>query len=107
MFYLIAYDIPNDQRRTKVAKTLEDFGDRVQYSVFEYGAGPARAARRDAGSSEERDRSSGRQRSDLFPVPGLPDENLDSWARAGLRGSKCVHRRRTELTSVAEKSLGG
>jgi CRISPR-associated protein Cas2 len=35
MFYLIAYDIPDDQRRTKVAKILEDFGDRVQYSVFE------------------------------------------------------------------------
>lgn len=35
MFYLVAYDIPSDQRRTKVAKILEDFGDRVQYSVFE------------------------------------------------------------------------
>ena len=35
MFYIISYDIPDDQRRTKVAKTLLDFGDRVQYSVFE------------------------------------------------------------------------
>jgi CRISPR-associated protein Cas2 len=35
MFYLVTYDISNDQRRTKVAKILEDFGDRVQYSVFE------------------------------------------------------------------------
>ena len=35
MFYLVTYDIPDDQRRTKVAKILEDFGDRVQYSVFE------------------------------------------------------------------------
>jgi len=35
MFYLVAYDISDDQRRTKVAKILEDFGDRVQYSVFE------------------------------------------------------------------------
>lgn len=35
MFYLVAYDIADDQRRTKVAKILEDFGDRVQYSVFE------------------------------------------------------------------------
>lgn len=35
MFYLVAYDITDDQRRTKVAKILEDFGDRVQYSVFE------------------------------------------------------------------------
>ena len=35
MFYLVTYDISDDQRRTKVAKILEDFGDRVQYSVFE------------------------------------------------------------------------
>lgn len=35
MFYLVTYDITDDQRRTKVAKILEDFGDRVQYSVFE------------------------------------------------------------------------
>lgn len=35
MFVLISYDIPNDKRRTKIAKILEDYGDRVQYSVFE------------------------------------------------------------------------
>ncbi len=35
MFYIVSYDIPVTKRRTKIAKTLEDFGDRVQYSVFE------------------------------------------------------------------------
>ncbi|MFH0988543.1 MAG: CRISPR-associated endonuclease Cas2 [bacterium] len=35
MFYVVAYDIVSDRRRTKVAKILEDFGTRVQYSVFE------------------------------------------------------------------------
>jgi CRISPR-associated protein Cas2 len=35
MFYLISYDISPDRRRTKVAKLLEGFGQRVQYSVFE------------------------------------------------------------------------
>ena len=35
MLYLVSYDIPDDRRRTKLAKTLKDFGDRVQYSVFE------------------------------------------------------------------------
>jgi len=35
MLYIISYDIPNDKRRTKLARTLLDFGDRVQYSVFE------------------------------------------------------------------------
>ena len=31
---LIAYDIPDDRRRTKAAKVLLSYGDRVQYSVF-------------------------------------------------------------------------
>ena len=31
----VSYDIPDDKRRTKLAKTIKDFGDRVQYSVFE------------------------------------------------------------------------
>lgn len=35
MFYLVSYDIPDDRRRTRLAKTIKDFGDRVQYSVFE------------------------------------------------------------------------
>ncbi|MCP4538877.1 MAG: CRISPR-associated endonuclease Cas2 [Chloroflexi bacterium] len=33
--YIIAYDIPNDKRRTKIARVLEGHGTRVQYSVFE------------------------------------------------------------------------
>jgi CRISPR-associated protein Cas2 len=35
MLYVVSYDIPDTKRRTKLAKALEDFGDRVQYSVFE------------------------------------------------------------------------
>ena len=35
MFYVVSYDIPDSKRRTKVAKVLLDFGNRVQYSVFE------------------------------------------------------------------------
>lgn len=39
MFYIIAYDIPSDKpgtrRRTKLAKLLDGYGDRVQGSVFE------------------------------------------------------------------------
>ncbi len=35
MFYIISYDIPDDKRRQKIAKILLNFGDRVQYSVFE------------------------------------------------------------------------
>ncbi len=35
MLILVTYDIPNNRRRTKIAKILLDYGDRVQYSVFE------------------------------------------------------------------------
>ena len=34
-FYLLTYDIPDDRRRTKLARLLESLGERVQYSVFE------------------------------------------------------------------------
>lgn len=32
---VIAYDVADDRRRTRLATVLEDYGDRVQYSVFE------------------------------------------------------------------------
>lgn len=35
MFFIIAYDIPDDTRRRKVSETLENYGTRVQESVFE------------------------------------------------------------------------
>lgn len=35
MFWVISYDIPDDKRRRKVAKLLEGYGRRAQYSVFE------------------------------------------------------------------------
>ena len=31
---LIAYDIPDDKRRGRIAKLLLTYGDRIQYSVF-------------------------------------------------------------------------
>lgn len=40
MFVVISYDISDDRRRTKVANTLEDYGTRVQYSVFEVNLKP-------------------------------------------------------------------
>ncbi len=35
MLYLIAYDIPNDKRRTRVHKLLCGYGQWTQYSFFE------------------------------------------------------------------------
>lgn len=34
-FILVSYDITDDRRRTKIMKTMEGFGQRVQFSVFE------------------------------------------------------------------------
>ena len=33
--YLVSYDIVSDKRRRKIAGILENYGKRVQYSVFE------------------------------------------------------------------------
>lgn len=42
MFMVISYDIPDNKRRVKVSKALEDYGGkRVQYSVFECHLEPA------------------------------------------------------------------
>ncbi len=35
MFILVAYDVSSNRRRTKVAKILKNYGDRVNLSVFE------------------------------------------------------------------------
>ena len=35
MFIVVSYDIASDKRRGKIARTMENYGKRVQYSVFE------------------------------------------------------------------------
>lgn len=35
MFVVISYDIRNDKRRSRIFKTLKNFGQWMQYSVFE------------------------------------------------------------------------
>lgn len=35
MFWIVSYDIPSNKRRARVARILEGYGRRVQYSVFE------------------------------------------------------------------------
>jgi CRISPR-associated protein Cas2 len=41
MFIVIAYDIPDNKRRTRLYKTLQRFGSAVQYSVFEFELTPS------------------------------------------------------------------
>jgi len=35
MNYLVCYDIANDRQRLRASEVLEDYGDRIQRSVFE------------------------------------------------------------------------
>ncbi|SPT55030.1 CRISPR-associated endoribonuclease Cas2 [Actinomyces bovis] len=42
---VVAYDVPSDRRRSKVAKKLLTYGDRIQYSVFVVDATPAKLLR--------------------------------------------------------------
>lgn len=42
---LIAYDVSDDRRRTRVAQVLSGYGDRVQFSVFVVDATPGRLLR--------------------------------------------------------------
>lgn len=39
---LVAYDVPVDARRQRLASLLQRYGDRVQYSVFLVDASPGR-----------------------------------------------------------------
>ncbi|WP_284304786.1 CRISPR-associated endonuclease Cas2 [Mobilicoccus caccae] len=41
----MAYDIADDRRRLRLAKALQSFGDRVQYSVFVVDASEVRLRR--------------------------------------------------------------
>jgi CRISPR-associated protein Cas2 len=43
--YLICYDITDDPRRDRLAKVIQTYGDRLQYSVFLVDAKPAKLIR--------------------------------------------------------------
>lgn len=42
MLVVVCYDIQDDRRRIKIHQTLQDYGQWVQYSVFECDLTPAR-----------------------------------------------------------------
>ncbi len=43
--FMVAYDIVNDKRRSHLAVLLQSYGFRVQYSLFQIDAKPARMER--------------------------------------------------------------
>ena len=64
--WLVAYDVPDDRRRTRLANLLEDYGDRVQYSVFEIFASGAKLDRMVMQIKDELDTTEDSVR--LYPV---------------------------------------
>lgn len=42
MRFLICYDVTDDKLRTKIVKILESYGERIQYSVFEFNLNKAK-----------------------------------------------------------------
>ena len=42
MRFLVCYDITDDLLRNKIVKILESYGERIQYSVFEFNLTKAR-----------------------------------------------------------------
>ena len=46
--YLVCYDIANDKRLRRVFKTCKNYGDHLQFSVFECDLNPVETARFEA-----------------------------------------------------------
>lgn len=74
--YLASYDIPDDRRRTRVARFLLSFGRRVQQSVYEVFLDPDELDefRRDLGSI-----LSGRDAFLLAPIDERGSRTMLSW----------------------------
>lgn len=42
MRFIVCYDVTDDSLRSKIVKILESYGERIQYSVFEFNLNPAK-----------------------------------------------------------------
>lgn len=80
--YILAYDITDDRRRTKVHRTLAGFGTALQYSVFRCHLTPIERLRLADRLAEllrpEQDRL---LIADLGPETGRADEKLEIWGQ--------------------------
>lgn len=68
--YLIAYDVCDDRRRSRVATILQSYGSRLQYSLFQVDISPARLERLAAQLEKE---ISSKEDSVLICDMGSPD----------------------------------
>ncbi|RMF87586.1 MAG: CRISPR-associated endonuclease Cas2, partial [Nitrospinota bacterium] len=45
MYVVVSYDITDDKRRNRIHKALKNYGERVQFSVFECNLSPEQVMR--------------------------------------------------------------
>ena len=77
--YLIAYDISNDRRRSRVHRWLKRWGDRIQYSVFEVELEPRDLDEVCLGLS---DRLDAEDECTIVPMLERPDRGQLNWQHA-------------------------
>lgn len=76
--YILAYDVASDARRARVAKTLESYGDRLQYSVFIIDTKPAKMIRLKVAVTEQIDRTTDSLLvCDLGPLIGEGNQRIE------------------------------
>jgi CRISPR-associated protein Cas2 len=77
--HLAAYDVSSDKRRRRLARVLERFGTRVQFSVFEVWLEPKMIPRFRLAVGAHLGKT---DRFDLYPVDERGNRRRTSWQRA-------------------------
>lgn len=87
--YIVSYDISDDKRLRRVAKVVEAYGRRVQFSVFRCELTPRKRLRLEAELAAEINHKDDQVLFiDLGPVPGSGEDCIDSLGRAYLAPPK-------------------
>lgn len=80
--FLIAYDVTDDKRRTKIFRKLKGYGEALQYSLFRCALTPSERLRLRAEMWELIDHSTDRVLLiDLGPDEGRGQSALESWGK--------------------------
>ena len=80
--FLIAYDVTDDKRRTKIFKKLKGYGESLQYSLFRCALTPGERLRLRTEMWELIDHSSDRVLLiDLGPDEGRGRSAMESWGK--------------------------
>lgn len=87
--YIVSYDISNDKRLRRVAKVVEAYGRRVQFSVFRCELTPRKRLSLEAELATEIHHKDDQVLFiDLGPIPGSGEDCIASLGRAYLAPPK-------------------